>query len=827
MLQLNMNLLKLFILFITLNITLFAQINLTIEEKEFIKSHPKIVLGIGMWEPYAIQKDDGTVTGYDAEVLSLINKITGTNFQLTTGDWAKMRIRARAKEIDGLSNTIVTKERKKYFNQSNTYVTVQKLIFTTRENPSNIHTIQDLEGKKIGTHKSNILENRIAKRFTKSTIVMFDTLDEGINALVTGKIDAILGDNILLYRAIKLDLPYLKANVHLDNTNTPLVFSVRKDWPEAVSIINKALESIGKHKLLLIKNRWFLQKTSLSNNKKLKFTKEETLYLKEKKQITMCIDPDWMPFEAFDKNSNHIGLTSDFFKIFREELSVPIKTVKTDTWSQSLEFAKNRKCDILSLAMETPSRKKYLNFTTPYLDAPLVLATKLDKQFVNDFSTLKTQKVGIPKGYAYLELLKNSYPNLNIVEVENVKDGLNKVVNDELFGYVGTLLTIGYLFQKEFTGELKIAGKFDEKWALGVAVRNDDKKLLGIFSKIISNIDEIKKKNILNDWIAIKYEKNVDYGFIIKIISILLIIIVTFIYWNRKLSNAKEKLEETSKDRKKYLKMIDKHVLISTADTKGTITYVSDALCRLTGYTKDELLGKHHHIFTLEDMNSSAYKNLWRTIEKAQTWKGQIKNSKKDGSEYWSDVIITPRYDKYSKRIGYSAIRNDITDKKRIEKLSITDKLTGIFNRTKLDNTIENELKRSNRNRDSFGIILIDIDYFKKVNDTYGHLIGDEVLVSIANTLKDNIREIDTIGRWGGEEFLIVCPYVDKKGIIAFAENLRKKLEKLDFKNCKKQSGSFGVTISKPSDDRDSIILRADNALYRVKDTGRNSVLFE
>ena len=624
-----------------------------------------------------------------------------------------------------------------------------------------------------------------------------------------------------------MDLPYLKASVHLNNTNTQLVFSVRKDWPEAVSIINKALNQIGEQKLLLLKNRWFLQKDDIENFKKIEFTKEDILYLKEKTQITMCIDPNWMPFEAFDKDGKHTGLTADFFNIFRKDLPVPIKIVKTSTWSQTLEFAKSRKCDVLSLAMETPKRREYLNFTKPYLEAPLVLATKLDKQFVNDFTTLSTQKIGIPKGYAYLELLKNRYSNLNIVEVDNVKDGLQKVVDEELFGYVGTLLSIGYLFQKEFTGELKIAGKFEEKWKLGVAVRNDDKKLLEIFEKLVANVDNLKRKKILNDWVAIKYEKNVDYSLILKIGSILLLIIFTFIYWNRKLSNAKEKLEKTSKERKKYLKMIDKYVLISTSDKNGDITYVSDALCKLTGYEKDDLIGKGHDIFRHKDMPSSAYTEMWNTITKEETWKGEVKNRKKDGSIYWADVIITPRYDIHSKLVGYSAIRNDITDKKRIEKLSITDKLTSICNRSKIDDTIENELKRSSRYKDSFGIILIDIDYFKKVNDTYGHLVGDEVLIGIANILKENIRTIDTVGRWGGEEFLIVCPKADKKGVVTLAENLRKKLEKFDFKNCKNQSASFGVTISKLNDNSDSIILRADNALYRVKESGRNSVLFE
>lgn len=291
----------------------------------------------------------------------------------------------------------------------------------------------------------------------------------------------------------------------------------------------------------------------------LTLTNQEKKYLKEKRVITACIDPDWMPFESFE-NGKHVGLSADYFEIFQKELSTPIKVIKTESWMQSLEFAKSRKCDILPLAMETPEKKEYLDFTSSYLKIPVVLVAKPNVEFITDFESIGDRKVGISEGYSYNEILKKRYPNLNIVDVKNVKEGLEKVKNGELFGYIETLASVGYHFQKEFTGEFIIAGKFDEKWELGIGVRNDDPTLLDIFEKAIYTISDEKKQNILNKWVAIKYENAINYSLIWKIILIAIFIAFGAIYWIRKLSllnkelkDAKAKAEEATQIKSNFL----------------------------------------------------------------------------------------------------------------------------------------------------------------------------------------------------------------------------------------------------------------------------------
>lgn len=157
--------------------------------------------------------------------------------------------------------------------------------------------------------------------------------------------------------------------------------------------------------------------------------------------------------------------------------------------------------------------------------------------------------------------------------------------------------------------------------------------------------------------------------------------------------------------------------------------------------------------------------------------------------------------------------------------LSITDKLTGVFNRLKLDEVLNDEFNRSSRFKSNFGVIIIDIDYFKKINDTFGHLVGDQVLIEFAKILETNIRKIDVLGRWGGEEFMIICPETNFQGTIKVAQSLREIISEYEFSTVNKISASFGISAYNKNDENiDKIIARADSALYKAKVNGRNRV---
>jgi diguanylate cyclase (GGDEF)-like protein/PAS domain S-box-containing protein len=161
---------------------------------------------------------------------------------------------------------------------------------------------------------------------------------------------------------------------------------------------------------------------------------------------------------------------------------------------------------------------------------------------------------------------------------------------------------------------------------------------------------------------------------------------------------------------------------------------------------------------------------------------------------------------------------------KEIEYSAAYDIVTNIFNRRKFEEVLKKEINRAQRYFHSLSIILLDIDKFKKFNDIYGHKIGDKVLLSLATILKNNIREVDIVARWGGEEFIIILPNTSKSNAVKKAECLRSIIENTNIIENEKITCSFGVSTYIEGDDETSIFLRIDKALYLAKHDNRNNV---
>jgi diguanylate cyclase (GGDEF)-like protein len=168
---------------------------------------------------------------------------------------------------------------------------------------------------------------------------------------------------------------------------------------------------------------------------------------------------------------------------------------------------------------------------------------------------------------------------------------------------------------------------------------------------------------------------------------------------------------------------------------------------------------------------------------------------------------------------------SELDDKNHaLEILSVTDRLTGLANRRKLESSLQAELLRARRYDKEFSVIMLDIDRFKIINDTFGHQTGDAVLAQLAAILRDNARETDIVGRWGGEEFLIICPETSLLVVTALAERYRQEMERTDFGPVGQVTSSFGVTAIQEGDNMQTLVRRADEALYRAKESGRNRV---
>lgn len=295
---------------------------------------------------------------------------------------------------------------------------------------------------------------------------------------------------------------------------------------------------------------------------------------------------------------------------------------------------------------------------------------------------------------------------------------------------------------------------------------------------------------------------------------------------------------KTEKALQEYNEILDHYIIISQTDLKGIITHASNAFCKISGYSKEELIGQRHSIIRHEEMPDSIYAQLWETILEGRTWEGELKNKRKDGSAYWVMSHISPKHDDEGNLVGFTAIRQDITDKKRIEELSITDDLTGLFNRRYFNKAFPEGFQRAKRDRKVFCFFILDVDHFKRYNDTYGHHKGDEVLKSIAALFHEHFKRADDAGyRLGGEEFGAI--FLAEKGseAVAFTKRFNRTLEEIKIPHEKSDvapyvTASIGlVTIDFTQSgtsfpfNATRIYEQADKLLYQAKESGRNRVV--
>ncbi len=268
-------------------------------------------------------------------------------------------------------------------------------------------------------------------------------------------------------------------------------------------------------------------------------------------------------------------------------------------------------------------------------------------------------------------------------------------------------------------------------------------------------------------------------------------------------------------------------------DTPGPeIIYVNEAFTQLTGYSAEEAIGNTPRLLQGPETNPETRNKIRHALEQKKPIRIEVLNYSKSGEPYWLDLSIVPLKDDKGEVTHFAAIERDLTQQKAIEKqlqqLATIDELTQIFNRRSFFEKAENEIKRIQRSGLQFGVMILDIDDFKTVNDTDGHQAGDAMLRELAQVLTECVRDIDTLARYGGEEFAFLLPLTDEEQTQQVANKILQSIQdhRFDF-NGKTfpLSVSLGCTVCHTKDpDITAAIARADKALYDAKNCGKNCV---
>jgi diguanylate cyclase (GGDEF)-like protein/PAS domain S-box-containing protein len=272
------------------------------------------------------------------------------------------------------------------------------------------------------------------------------------------------------------------------------------------------------------------------------------------------------------------------------------------------------------------------------------------------------------------------------------------------------------------------------------------------------------------------------------------------------------------------------HEGIMITDATGAITEVNDTFSRTTGYTREEVLGKNSSFLHSGRQSPEFYAEMWGALLEKDNWQGEIWNRRKNGEIYAEMLTISAVKNAAGLVQHYVSLRTDITEMKtyqgQLERIAHYDLLTNLPNRTLLIDHLSQAMAQCQRHNQSLAVAYMDLDGFKKVNDTYGHSVGDELLIAVSQRMKEALREGDTLARIGGDEFIAVI--VDLEKITDSVPVLKRLLTAAaePFTACDavmQVSASIGVTLC-PQDggEAEQLMRHADGAMYVAKHAGKN-----
>ncbi len=263
----------------------------------------------------------------------------------------------------------------------------------------------------------------------------------------------------------------------------------------------------------------------------LELSKDEKIYLEKKKVITMCVDPDWYPFEKIE-NGKHIGLSADLIALVQKQLDTPIQLLVTQTWDESLEFSKSRKCDIMSFLNDTPDRRVWLTFTEPLFNDSNVLVGRIENEYIEDIGAIKAT-IALPRGTAMAELFARDFPNLTIIPTTTETEAFKLVEEKKADLTLRSLVISAYTIKNDGLFNLKIIG-WPEGYEnrLRIGVRNDEPILKDIFNKAIVNIKKEEVETILDKYTKLEVQKVTILSVGAYVFGAILFLVALILLWN-------------------------------------------------------------------------------------------------------------------------------------------------------------------------------------------------------------------------------------------------------------------------------------------------------
>lgn len=577
-----------------------------------------------------------------------------------------------------------------------------------------------------------------------------------------------------------------------------------------------------------------------SGEQRIHLSAEEREYLRRLGPIKICPDPDWAPFQVRDEQGRFHGIAIDLLDLIAQRLELDFTYVMVRDWDEALALARAGRVQVLHFLNQSPLRDTWLNFTAPLLVDPNVFIARAEHPFIADATQLTDEVIALPAGTSVEERVRRDFPNLKVLAVQSERHAFDAVSRREAHLTLRSLTVAAYTIRKEGLFNLEIVGQAPDAYVnrLRMGVIKTEPMLRDILDKGVASIRAREREAIINRHVNITVIEPVDYGFILRIAGGLALLVAVSLYWNLRLKRINGALRESERSKAVLIANLPGVAYRCRYDDAWTMEFLSAGCLELTGYPCQDLVRNRRLSFNdlIVPEDRERVRQIW---EEARRGSGSAKLEYRirtaDGQEKWvfeqGMFVSADDGDCWA----LEGLIIDITAQKRVEaelyRVSIHDELTGLHNRRYLLERLGALHAESARTGRAYAVSLIDLDFFKRVNDVHGHAAGDLVLREFAALLKSHVRPYDLTGRYGGEEFILVT--LDSDDALA-ALLLGRLLARVRGRLFAFEGHDLRITFSAgvasratlgPDVSIESLIAEADARLYAAKAAGRNRIV--
>lgn len=497
----------------------------------------------------------------------------------------------------------------------------------------------------------------------------------------------------------------------------------------------------------------------------------ERQWLKQHPVIRIGVDRAYKPVEYIE-NDVHKGLSADYLDLLSKKLGIRFETVSHPQWKSTLHALQHKDIDALSAVYRTRSRDDYMAFSDSFVSLDTAIITSTHSNNRLELSDLSHRRVAVVSGYFWEDILRAEHPDIVIVNVPNLATGLQEVAFGTVDALFSSLAAATQYIEENRISNLRVAGITPYKSTYHIGVRNDWPELAGILNKALRSITVDERRAIESRWFKLNRlaELRDSPAYVWLLVSIVLTVFGMFVIGSVWNYQLRLKVKQRTQELKQEL-------------------------------------------------------NQRKITEQAlQLAKQELERKVEERTQRLSDTVD-----------------NLIQSQEALEKanrqlhdIANRDGLTRIANRRSLDAAFDKALENTRNNQIPLTFILVDIDFFKRYNDHYGHQEGDRCLQQIAKTLAQRAkRQGEVAARYGGEEFALLLPGVSADEAQLLAQQVLSDITRLSIPHAMSEAGdvvsaSLGVASVIPSEQTDvkNIVQWADQALYASKNNGRNQAQF-